>query len=78
MGLYPVSPAESFYAVTYPVFDKITIELDSKYYNQNHLVIEKEGIGIVKQIKIGEEFSKSFFINHSDLVQSNHLKIILD
>lgn len=78
MGLYPVSPAESFYAVTSPVFDKITIELDSKYYNQNHLVIEKEGIGIVKQIKIGEEFSKSFFINHSDLVQSNHLKIILD
>lgn len=78
MGLYPVSPAESFYAVTSPVFDKITIELDSKYYNQNHLVIEKEGIGIVKQLKIGEEFSKSFFINHSDLVQSNHLKIILD
>ena len=78
MGLYPVSPAESFYAVTSPVFDKITIELDSKYYNQNHLVIEKEGIGIVKQLKIGEEISKSFFINHSDLVQSNHLKIILD
>ena len=78
MGLYPVSPAESFYAVTSPVFDKITIELDSKYYNQNNLVIEKEGIGIVKQLKIGEEFSKSFFINHSDLVQSNHLKIILD
>jgi predicted alpha-1,2-mannosidase len=78
MGLYPISPAEALYAVTSPVFDKITIQLDSRYYNQNHLVIEKEGKGVIKQLKIGEEISKRFFINHSELVQSNYLKIILE
>ena len=78
IGLYPISPAEAVYAVTSPVFDKITIQLDSRYYNQNHLVIEKEGKGVIKQLKIGEEISKSFFINHSKLVQSNYLKISLE
>jgi predicted alpha-1,2-mannosidase len=78
MGLYPVSPAEAFYAVTAPVFDKITIQLDGRYYNQNYLVIEKEGKGVIKQLKIGKEISKRFFINHSELVQSKYLKISLE
>jgi predicted alpha-1,2-mannosidase len=78
MGLYPVSPAKAVYAVTSPVFDKITIQLDRRYYNQSHLVIEKEGEGFINQLKIGEEISKRFFINHSELVQSNYLKISLE
>jgi putative alpha-1,2-mannosidase len=78
MGLYPISPAKAVYAVTSPVFDKITIQLDRRYYNQSHLVIEKEGEGFINQLKIGEEISKRFFINHSELVQSNYLKISLE
>ena len=77
MGLYPVSPAEAIYAVTSPVFDKITIQLDSRYYKQNNLVIEKEGKGFINRLIIGNEISKRFFINHSDLVKSNNLKMIL-
>ena len=52
--------------------------IDGRYYNQNYLVIEKEGKGVIKQLKIGEEISKRFFINHSELVQSNYLKISLE
>ena len=77
MGLYPVSPAEAIYAVTSPVFDKITIQLDSRYYKQNNLVIEKEGKGFINRLIIDNEISKRFFINHSDLVKSNNLKMIL-
>ena len=77
MGLYPVSPAEAIYAVTSPVFDKITIQLDSRYYKENNLVIEKEGKGFINHLIIGNEISKSFFINHYDLVKSNNLKMIL-
>ena len=77
MGLYPVSPAEAIYAVTSPVFDKITIQLDSRYYKQNNLVIEKEGKGFINHLIIGNEISKRFFINHYDLVKSNNLKMIL-
>ena len=78
MGLYPVSPADPIYAVTTPVFDKIIIQLDSRYYDQSQLVIEKEGKGVIKQLKIGEEIHKRFFVNHSELVQSNFLKISLE
>ena len=77
MGLYPVSPAEAIYAVTSPVFDKITIQLDSRYYKENNLVIEKEGKGFINHLIIGNEISKRFFINHYDLVKSNNLKMIL-
>ena len=78
MGLYPVSPADAVYAVTTPTFDKITIQLDSRYYDQSQLVIEKEGKGVIKHLKLGEEIQKGFFVNHSELVQSNCLKISLE
>ncbi|MDA9125686.1 GH92 family glycosyl hydrolase [Flavobacteriaceae bacterium] len=78
MGLYPISPADAVYAVTTPTFDKITIQLDSRYYDQSQLVIEKEGKGVIKYLKLGEEIQKGFFVNHSDLVQSNCLKISLE
>ena len=68
MGLYPVSPADPIYAVTTPVFDKITIQLDSRYYNKPQLVIEKEGKGLINELKIGETTNKHFFVNHSELV----------
>mgnify|MGYP001206867485 CR=1 FL=1 len=77
MGLYPVSPADPIYAVTTPVFDKITIQLDSRYYNKPQLVIEKEGKGLINELKIGETTNKHFFVNHSELVESNNFKIIL-
>jgi predicted alpha-1,2-mannosidase len=78
MGLYPVSPAEPIYTITTPVFDKITIQLDSRYYDQPYLVIEKEGKGAIKQLKLGQEIYKGFFVNHSELVHSNYLKISLE
>ena len=78
MGLYPISPADAVYAVTTPTFDKITIQLDSRYYDQSQLVIEKEGKGVIKHLKLGEEIHKGFFVNHSELVQSNCLKISLE
>ena len=75
---YPVSPADAVYAVTTPTFDRITIQLDSRYYNQSQLVIEKEGKGVIKHLKLGKEIYKGFFVNHSELVQSNFLKISLE
>ena len=41
MGIYPLSPGEPKYAITIPMFDKITIQLNSKYYKKKELVIEK-------------------------------------
>ncbi|CAI8300491.1 MAG: Uncharacterised protein [Flavobacteriaceae bacterium] len=78
MGIYPISPAEPIYTFTTPLFDKITIQLDSRYYKNKQLIIEKEGEGFIRKIKLNDKTINSFFINHQDLVNAGHLKIILN
>ena len=78
MGIYPISPAEPIYTFATPLFDKITIQLDSRYYKNKQLIIEKEGEGLIRKIKLNDKTINSFFINHQDLVNAGHLKIILN
>ena len=78
MGIYPISPAEPLYTFATPLFDKITIQLDSRYYKNKQLIIEKEGEGFIRKIKLNDKTINSFFINHQDLVNAGHLKIILN
>ena len=79
MGIYPLSPGEPKYAITSPMFDKITIQLDSKYYKNKEVVIERVGneSGVIKHIKVKGEDHKSYFISHEALVNGENLKIIL-
>lgn len=79
MGIYPVAPGEPKYAITAPMFDKITIQLDSKYYKNKTLVIEKLGKhnGKIDKILLDDKVYKRFFINHSDLVNGGYLKVFL-
>ena len=42
LGFYPDCPGSTSYALTTPTFDRVTIHLDKKYYNQPTLVIEKK------------------------------------
>lgn len=80
MGIYPISPAEPFYTITEPVFDKITIQLDSRYYKNNQFVIQKvkNNGGKIKKIILNNKKEKGFFISHKELVNGNELKIILE
>ncbi|WP_415859551.1 GH92 family glycosyl hydrolase [Aureibaculum sp. 2210JD6-5] len=78
MGIYPVSPADPIYTFSTPVFDKIKIELDPNYYSARVLVIEKEGKGNIKEILLNGEEHKSFFIDHSELVNGFRLKFLLE
>ncbi|WP_405296859.1 GH92 family glycosyl hydrolase [Algibacter sp. Ld11] len=79
MGIYPVSPGDPIYTISTPVFDKITIDLDTNYYKGKTLVIEKSGIkkGIINTIQLDGKTHKSYFINHSDLIKGSKLKINL-
>ena len=79
MGIYPLSPGEPKYAITTPLFDKITIQLDSTYYQKEKLVIEREknGDGSISKILLNGKDYKNYFINHNELVNGNKLKIIL-
>lgn len=77
MGIYPISPAKPSYTITRPVFDKITIQLDSKYYKNKQLIIEKKGQGKINNIQINGKIIKSYFISHASLVNGYNLKINL-
>ena len=80
MGIYPVVPAKPIYTITTPVFDKVTIQLDPKYYKNNQLIIEKEKRSGKKigKILLNGKAHKSYFISHKDLVEGNKLKVILE
>jgi len=76
IGIYPVLPGDMNYAVSSPVFDEITIQLDRNFYPGKELVIKKTGAGKkIKGIKINGKANKSFFINHADLTKGGVLEI---
>jgi predicted alpha-1,2-mannosidase len=78
MGIYPISPGDPKYTITTPVFDKITIELDSKYYKNKNIVIEREvhNNGKISKIELNGKGYDSFFITHDDFVKGSTLKVI--
>lgn len=79
MGIYPISPGEPIYTITKPVFDKVIIDFDNRYYEDKQLVIikEKNQGGEIDKIMLNGKDHKSYFISHDDLVHGNELKIIL-
>ena len=80
MGFYPIAPGEPKYTITKPLFDKITIQFDSKYYKESELVIEKvtNSNGKIKQIEVDGKKHKGYFIDHNNLVNAKALKVILE
>ena len=79
MGIYPVSPAEPIYTITTPIFDKIIIHLDTRYYKNNTLVIEKvvNKNRRIDKILLNGKKHKGYFINHDALVNGKIMSIIL-
>lgn len=71
MGLYPDIPGVPVYTLTTPAFDKITITLNTDYYDNETLIIEKQ-ISNLNMIKSGEK-ELGYRISHSDLVNSQIL-----
>ncbi|MGY5354092.1 GH92 family glycosyl hydrolase [Wenyingzhuangia sp. IMCC45467] len=78
MGIYPVNPGEPKYAITTPLFDKITIELNSEYYQNKNIVITKEinNNGNIKKIELNKKEFKGYFITHDELVNGHTLNVI--
>jgi len=79
MGIYPVSPADTKYAITTPLFDRITIKLNKDYYSSKKLTILKEGDsnGTIDKIFLNDTALNGYFIQHDSLLNSETLKIRL-
>jgi len=78
MGFYPISPGDPIYTITTPIFDKVTIQLDPRYYKKENIVIQRETNtdGKIKDIQLNGKSLNSFFISHDDFVNGTTLKII--
>jgi len=78
MGIYPVCPGDMNYTISTPVFDKVTIDLDTQHYPGTKLEILKHASGdsnVIKTIKWNGKTTNSYFINHNDLVKGGQLEI---
>lgn len=81
MGFYPDCPGSPYYSVTTPVFDKITLHLNKKYYPHGDLVIEAPHRSTadiyIKQMTLGGKPLNRFRISHQELIQGGLLKMEL-
>jgi len=77
MGFYPVTPGNNIYTIGSPGFDKITINLDKKYYKADKFIIEtrnnsKENKYIQSVILNGKPLEKAWF-DHSEIMNGGTL-----
>ena len=77
IGFYPDCPGLPEYTLTAPVFDKVTIRLDPKWYKEKELVIESNRaqpgtLYINKVLLNGKKFNK-YRITHDELVHGQHI-----
>ena len=81
MGFYPVCPGDMNYALSSPVFDKVSIILNPEYYKNEKLVIEalnnKPGNNYIQSIAVDGKILKKYFISHQDLVKTEKLSFEL-
>lgn len=81
MGFYPACPGDLDYVLTSPTFNKVTIQLDKKYYPRGELVIESQHQTpqdiYIKEITADDKKLKGYTISQKDLVNAGTLRFIL-
>uniref|UniRef100_A0AB33J266 GH92 family glycosyl hydrolase n=1 Tax=Prevotella sp. GTC17254 TaxID=3236794 RepID=A0AB33J266_9BACT len=76
MGFYPDCPGSPYYSLTMPVFDKVTLHLDRKYYPQGDIVIERQTkADRIHSMTLGGKPLSKYRISHDELVKGGHLVI---
>ena len=77
MGIYPDCPGSPYYTVTSPVFDKVTLHLDSRYYPDGDITIIADRSNAtgkyIKSVSLGGKKLNSFRISHKDLIKNKNL-----
>lgn len=81
MGFYPDCPGLPRYTLTSPLFDRITIHLDPKYYKQKEIIIETERPSsdaiFIDRVDQNDKKFKGYFITHDELTQNGPIKFVL-
>lgn len=81
MGFYPACPGDVNYVLTSPTFDKVTLELNKKFYPKGELVIESEHATpediYIKEVIVGGKKLNGYTISQDELVNAGTLQYIL-
>ncbi|MEN7548652.1 GH92 family glycosyl hydrolase [Rapidithrix thailandica] len=81
MGIFPTCPGEPTFTLTSPVFDKVTIHLDEKYFPKKELVIEtsnnNEGNIYIDKVELGSKRLRGSFISQEELLKAGKLMFYL-
>jgi predicted alpha-1,2-mannosidase len=71
LGFYPVSPASNEYRIGIPLFDKITIQLNNKYFPGESINILKENKNFIEVIFNKKKINYS--LDHNELIKGGEL-----
>ncbi len=78
LGFYPDCPGDPSYTLTSPVFDKVTLHLDKRYYADGDLTIVANrptpSAHIINTMTLGDKKWNSYRISHVDLVKGGKLE----
>lgn len=77
MGIYPDCPGSPYYTITSPVFDKVTLHLDKRYYPDGDITITADRSAAtgkyIKSISLGGKKLNSYRISHKELIKNRSL-----
>jgi len=82
MGIYPDIPGIPDYQITKPLFEEVTIKLDTDYYKGKNFIIKTQGNKsngtIIKNMQLNNKQHDKYIINHDEITKGGELVIKLD
>lgn len=81
MGFYPDTPGEPAYTLTTPVFDRIEIQLDRRWYARDRLVIEvdrRPGGRYLRRVELDGKPLKGFRVSHAAWTGAGRVVLTVD
>ncbi|GAA4281287.1 GH92 family glycosyl hydrolase [Gaetbulibacter aestuarii] len=82
IGIHPINPGDNKYQITSPVFNRIELKLDKKYYHGNTFTIiannnSKKNI-YIKSIKLNGKKLDRYWITHNEIVNGGVLELEME
>lgn len=79
MGIHPICPGDNKYQITSPVFSRVEIDLDARYYSGKKFTIvaennSKENI-YIKSMKLNGKPLDRWWITHEEIVNGGILEL---
>lgn len=81
MGIHPICPGDNRYDLTSPVFDKITVPLDGKYYKGKQFTViarnNSEENVYIQSVSLNGKKLDRLWITHQEIVQGGVLEFVM-